>query len=300
MQIIQKQLSRVFFLIVLVTLLPISMEAQVFKNPSVKAGNAEGVTLLSVERTDDNTIVRLRFRSTSNLSFFISSKTYIRDNEGGKPLYIEKADGVYPRITSRSNLGIDRIANLYLDHSYIDSDPDMTDLLLYFPALPKDVQSIDFRSGKNGNFWHFFEINVSTGIGKDRSVKSGQKGKNGNCYFIENPGYTAKSGGFHITTIELCDTATILHFKVDVHPGGWIYIPSKSCIRDSNGGDNLFVQSAEGTALDERITGQMVPEGVIYYKLFFPPISKSVKKIDFREINDGGSWFVYELDVDVN
>ncbi|MFB6342089.1 hypothetical protein ACE1ET_10210 [Saccharicrinis sp. FJH62] len=273
--------------------------AQKFSHPKYKAKNAEYVELSGVEITNEYTIVTISALHHSSWALHVSPKTYIINSLGGERLYVQKAEGVYILYKKVQPSGIsivDSLGRIEINKSYYDLGINFKSVKLYFPKIDKEVQNIDYRSGKDGNFWHFFEINVASDIGVDKSVKSGKKGKDGNCQYIDNPGYTAKSGNFNITKIELCDTATILHFQVQIPKESWIYIPSKSCIRDSEGGENLFVTSAEGTNIDERILSDEAKDGQIFYKLFFPPIKKSVKKIDFREINEGGSWFVFELD----
>ena len=257
---------------------PFPANSQVIAEPKAKATTTDQAYIEEIEITETNTIFHMLVTSRSSSSFLITSKTYIVNSDGGEPLYIESAEGVT------------------LDKIYTETKKDLTEITLFFPRIGSNVKSINYRSGEGGSYWHFFDISVSSDIGKDLSVKSGKKGRDGNCIFIENPGYTASSGGFNITKIELCDTATILYFSVVVR--GSIWVPSKSSIRDSNGGDNLFVTAAEGTNMDKEIKASTLEDGILKYKLFFPPINDSIKKIDFREVNDGGSWFIYELDVD--
>jgi hypothetical protein len=268
-------------IMILLFFFSISASAQMFMSPKYKAKNAKNVRLVSVQNIGEQTVVSLRPLPSPSPSVYISSETYIRSSEGGEPLFIQKVEGYE------------------LDKRYDEIGLLKKDLKLYFPKIEQDVKVIDFRAGKEGNFWHFFEISVGTDIGIDLTVKSGNKGEDGNCRFIENPGYIAKSGGFGIPKIELCDTATILHFKVNIAPNGRFFVPAKSSIRDSNGGVDLFVTKAEGTKINEWISVGKSDGNEVYYKLFFPPIKRTVKKIDFREINNGGSWFVYELDTDV-
>lgn len=304
MQVLQTKFMKTCLLVLIMSVMSGAINAQVFMNPHYRAKNAETADLYSVEITETNTIVCLTLLGAARSSIYISSKTYIEGSEGGKPLYIQKAEGLYFNSPNYDNLikifNSSRSEELILDNQISNFSPTLRRVKLYFPKIDRKSQTINLRAGKDGNFWHFFEINVARDIGVDKAIQSSNKGREGDCYFIDDPGYTAKSGGFQISKIELCDTATILHFNAYVSPSGWVSVPSKSCIRDSDGGDNLFVMSAEGTKIDQKITGDMVPEGTIYYKLFFPPIKRSVKKIDFREVNKGGSWFVYELDVDVD
>ncbi len=291
------QLNSIRIWMMMMCMLPVALTAQFFMDPHYRAKNAETASLYSVEITENNTILCFNLEGSAQTSVYLSSKTYIENSEGGNSLYIQKAEGLSYGVSNHI-IGYSS-EELLLDKQYNNVSESMNRVKLYFPKIEREVSSINFRSGKDGNFWHFFEINVASDIGVDKTVKSARKGKNGNCRYVEEPGFTASSGGgFHITKIELCDTATILHFKV--YNSGTVYIPSKSCIRDSNGGENLYVTSAKGTKLDETIRRSQTQNGEMEYSLFFPPIKKTVKNIDFREVNEGGTWFVYELDVDVN
>lgn len=258
---------------------------QVFLDPKVKAQTiANQARIERIEITEENSMFTISINTRSSAPIYISSKTYIIPSEGGDPMYIQKVDG------------------LELDKMYIDRGHRTLRYKLYFPAIDPKIETINLRAGEGGNYWHFFEIQLpldTTAI-DENIVKSGKKGKTGKCWYIDSPSYTATSGGLDIIKIELCDTATILHFKVKIPNKSYIYIPPKSSIRDSNGGENLFVRSAEGTNIDKKIYSEGLNDNTIIYKLFFPPIDKSVKKIDFREMNRNGSWFVYELDTDVD
>lgn len=270
--------------------------AQTFMHPRWKAKNADHTRIILVKITEESTIVRLQINAALS-SICISSKSYITDSKGGDLLYIRKAYKIPPEKGINLFEQSDKQTELPFNKLITEDKPGITFLDLYFPRLKNDVSSFHFRSGDNGNYWHFFDIKLNRNIGVDNSIKSGSKGKEGNCLYIDNPGYVAKSGGFHITKVELCDTATILHFKLYLGMGAWFSVPSMSCIRDSKGGDYLFVTSAEGTNINEKYTaGNSDVE--VFYRLFFPPIDKSVKKIDFKELNEGGNWSVYELDTD--
>lgn len=110
---------------------------------------------------------------------------------------------------------------------------------------------------------------------------------------IENPEYGLSSLPGSITKIELLEDSTVLHFKIKHTPGNWISIPKGSCIINIENNDKLFVTKAEGIPLEERYT--MPKSGEVTYALYFPKLDTSVKKIDFTEDNEGGSWFVYDI-----
>ncbi len=270
-------------LVLLIILFAYWAKGQVFNEPRVNACTDKNVFIKKIEITDQETIFTLWLRPYHHNTIFVSSKTYITSSNGGDKLYINEV----------KDYALDRTLQL-------DEEKKYQELVVYFPKIDPSVQALNFRAGEDGSYWHFFDIDVSTNIGIDKSVKSGRKGEEDNCKFIESPGYTAKSGGFAITRIDLCEDETVLYFEVNLRQFSAIWIPPKSAIRDSNGGKDLFVIKAEGTNIGERITAGDNDGEILNYKLFFPPIKESVKKIDFREVNKGGTWFIYEMDADVS
>lgn len=100
----------------------------------------------------------------------------------------------------------------------------------------------------------------------------------------------------HIQKIILYDTCTVLEFEYRQTPGVSFSVPSGSYICDVSKPDKLLIKSAENVPINQWVT---VPvSGVYNYRLFFPPLDKSVKTIDFGEDNDGGSWFIYDIQLD--
>ena len=115
---------------------------------------------------------------------------------------------------------------------------------------------------------------------------------------ITYPRYAAKSmDSFDVYKIELTDSSTVLYFEV-MQRGGWVFVPAKSCIQPSNGGNVLYVRSAEGIRIGQKVT--LENTGKLFYKLIFPKIDEGVKKIDFKELNPGGNWSVFELEIDMD
>jgi hypothetical protein len=111
---------------------------------------------------------------------------------------------------------------------------------------------------------------------------------------VENPSYLSGNINGKITKIELTDKETIFHFAVR-RTGGWFSIPKETYIEDSSTGERLYVVKAEGIKLNEK--NQMSPAIEKKFKLFFPPLEKDVKHINYGEANKGGNWFIYKLDV---
>ena len=93
--------------------------------------------------------------------------------------------------------------------------------------------------------------------------------------------------------IELSDTTTALWFHVNYTPGSWISIPKETYIQPVGTKEKLYIVSAEGVTMGEQYT--MPASGEVSYKLYFPKIVGSVSKLDYGEGNDGGSWFIYDI-----
>ncbi|MCW0482664.1 TlpA family protein disulfide reductase [Gaoshiqia sediminis] len=96
-----------------------------------------------------------------------------------------------------------------------------------------------------------------------------------------------------LNKVELLDSETILWFHVRYTPGNWIFIPDQSFIQPVGSPEKLFIVSADGIPVNERF---IMPEsGEVSYKLVFPKIDAAVAKLDYGEANDGGSWFIYDI-----
>jgi thiol-disulfide isomerase/thioredoxin len=96
-----------------------------------------------------------------------------------------------------------------------------------------------------------------------------------------------------IEKIELRDTATVVWFYLNTSPGSRFRITDQSFIQPVGATVKLYVKTSEGIKINE--TNTMSAEGEISYQLYFPKIDASVSKIDFGEVNEGGSWFIYDI-----
>ena len=111
---------------------------------------------------------------------------------------------------------------------------------------------------------------------------------------VKNPKYGMSTAStLQIEKIEIRDTATVFWFHVIAGPGNKILIPGETYIQPVGSSQKLFLISAEGIALNEWVP--MSASGDISYQLCFPKIDSSVAKIDFGEGNEGGSWFIYDI-----
>ncbi|MFW6275290.1 MAG: hypothetical protein ACOC2M_01495 [bacterium] len=98
-----------------------------------------------------------------------------------------------------------------------------------------------------------------------------------------------------IQKIELHDTATVLHFKIFGNAGNKFSIPDQTYIQPEGKNEKLFITSTEGLPINN--WNEINSTGELEYKLFFPAVNKSVSKFDYGEANQGGSWFLYDIQI---
>lgn len=111
---------------------------------------------------------------------------------------------------------------------------------------------------------------------------------------LENPKVGMSTApNVKLEKIELNDTETLLWFHVNYTPGNWISIPKETFIQPVGTKEKLFIVTAEGIPVNEQYT--IPASGQVDYKLIFPKIDASITKIDYGEANDGGSWFIYDI-----
>jgi len=111
---------------------------------------------------------------------------------------------------------------------------------------------------------------------------------------IEKPNVGMTTASYvKIEKIELRDTATVIWFHVIFQVGSWIQIPKETYIQPVGAKEKLFIVSTDGIPLNERYT--MPASGEVSYKLVFPKIEPSTSMLDYGEGNDGGSWFIYNI-----
>ncbi len=98
---------------------------------------------------------------------------------------------------------------------------------------------------------------------------------------IVNPSYEVKSSGiYNIAKIELSDTETRLTIHCTFIPGWWVsFSKEDDFIRDPEFGKTYQITGIEGGELDKHIS--MPASGDSTVVLIYPPLDKSVKKIDF-------------------
>lgn len=111
---------------------------------------------------------------------------------------------------------------------------------------------------------------------------------------IERPVYGFQnSTTLEIDKVELTDSATILYVDAYFYPNNWIRIDSATYIRAN--GKNYTVQGAEGIVLHAE---HWMPEtGEDHFKLFFPPIPKNTKSIDFIESDCADCFKIWGIDL---
>ncbi|MDF9829021.1 TlpA disulfide reductase family protein [Parabacteroides sp. PF5-6] len=111
---------------------------------------------------------------------------------------------------------------------------------------------------------------------------------------IERPVYGFQNNTtLEIDKVELTDSATILYVDAYFYPNNWIRIDSATYIRAN--GKNYTVQGAEGIVLHAE--HWMPDTGEDHFKLFFPPIPKNTKSIDFIESDCADCFKIWDIDL---
>jgi thiol-disulfide isomerase/thioredoxin len=113
---------------------------------------------------------------------------------------------------------------------------------------------------------------------------------------IENPKHGYSSAyGLQITKIELTDSFTILSFRYAASPGAGFYIPKESYILPDKTTEKLSAVKADKVGLNSG--ANVGSSGKIDYALYFPAIDSATSKIEFGEGNQGGNWFIYDIEL---
>jgi thiol-disulfide isomerase/thioredoxin len=102
---------------------------------------------------------------------------------------------------------------------------------------------------------------------------------------ITNPAYEFSNSGIsHVSKIELTKTETRLHIHEIFLPHWWVRFSDKSYIEDCATGKKYQIVDMKGGKLGEKIF--MPDSGDSTFVLIFPPLEKSVKKINYADADD--------------
>lgn len=113
---------------------------------------------------------------------------------------------------------------------------------------------------------------------------------------INNPRYGLGTVNYlTIDRIELTEVATILTFTAKPPSGGWIAIDENSYIQIVGDTTKLMLLMAEGVEFGKQYPGAEFEE--ISYELHFPPVDKSVARIDFGELVASNPWKIYDIEL---
>ena len=114
---------------------------------------------------------------------------------------------------------------------------------------------------------------------------------------IEKPIFGIRDFGMlEINKIILTDTATILHIEAFLNPYFVLNICSLTYLQGN--GIKYQVSRSEGIDLDKKL--DLKESGKIDFSLFFPPIDKSIKSIDFIESDCDNCFKMYDIDLTGN
>lgn len=99
---------------------------------------------------------------------------------------------------------------------------------------------------------------------------------------IDNPAYEVKNSGIdNIVKIELSKKETRVHVKTTFIPKWWVKFPKATFIQPEGSNEKIFATGIENGEFDKEI--YMPASGDSLFVLVFPPLDKSVKKIDYGE-----------------
>lgn len=116
---------------------------------------------------------------------------------------------------------------------------------------------------------------------------------------VVNPSFeVSNTASINFSKIELTDTETKLHVHCTYRPGWWISFSKQTYIQDVSGGEKLYPLAISGTSWGEKLS--MPASGDTTVIITYPPLNKSVRKINFIEEGDQGAWNVFAISVDDN
>lgn len=254
---------------------------RVLKSPRYSARSDNNVQVSKIELYKEQTVIELEIRIPDGSIVNVSSKTYIQSSNSEKKFYIKNIEG------------------LALNEDVYFTNSSKKKLKLHFQALPENTNRINLRAGKEASNWHFFELVVNPRFTSEyhQEPEVGYREADGEKWkYIIYPKYAAKRGhGLKLLEVELKPASTVLHFEYSASPGGWVFIPAETCIQESNGGELLFVEKTEGLNINEKTI--IDHKGKKTFTLHFPKLDKKVKAINFKEVNPGGNWFIFEIEL---
>lgn len=113
---------------------------------------------------------------------------------------------------------------------------------------------------------------------------------------IKNPRYGLGNVNYlTIDRIKLTEVATILTFTAKPPAGGWIAIDENSYIQVVGDTTKLMLLKAEGVEFGKQYPGAEFEE--LSYDLHFPPVDKTVARIDFGELVASNPWQIYDIEL---
>jgi len=112
---------------------------------------------------------------------------------------------------------------------------------------------------------------------------------------INNPDSNGTNFSARVTKVILSDTEIVMYFDMKEPLGSRFLIPEETYIENALDGERVYVKKGEGVKIGSWKT--ILNSNGYRYKLFFPPLSKDIRKINYGESNEGGSWFIFKLDV---
>jgi hypothetical protein len=138
-------------------------------NPRIGQSTANSVAITQVELTDTSTALPFHVSGRAGVNIFIPSLSYIVPVGTTGPLFVKSDDGLKTLPASEGGrLYLTRAEGITLDNNFLVPLNGNLNYILYFPALPKGVQKIDFGEANEGGNWFFYDIELQNGRPKSR------------------------------------------------------------------------------------------------------------------------------------
>jgi len=168
---------------------------------------------------------------------------------------------------------------------------------LYFPRIDESIGAVHLK-GNTEKSLQIFDIELWDKNRYNLKQFNRSSTDTTDVRIVNNPRYTAKSSTFIITKVVVGKEYTALDFEIDLgfksDSGSFLVVPTGSCICPSIGGENLYVKTAEGI----EIGAHLHLNGLQKYTLIFPPLPEGTRYFNFKELNGGGNWAAYEIDLE--
>ncbi len=138
-------------------------------HPRIGQSTTTNVSITQIELTDSSTALSFHVSGRSGEYIFIPTRSYIVPVGVTGLNYVKSGDGLKTLPDNESGkLFLTRAEGITLDNKFLMPLKGSIDYILYFPALPKEAQKIDFGEANEGGNWFFYDIELQNGHPKSR------------------------------------------------------------------------------------------------------------------------------------